>query len=179
MATKYVGFKSYLETGTFTPEFIHDYEYWCKRIYWAWKGLQTDFESFYEICWEALLSKIKEFDSSIATIQTFCISRINNEAWRMYMKNKNRKPEIDCDNEVIKNTLTFSEREDDVIHDIDDFILYCNSVGVSVNRNEMIKSYYDNSENPAMLAFTWWKATNDELKGVDDGFSKRRRRTAS
>ena len=71
---KYNGFASYLTTGTFTDEFIKDYKYWCKRIYGQWKGLQMEFDTFYETCWEALLTKINQFDPNRATIQTFCIN---------------------------------------------------------------------------------------------------------
>ena len=134
---KYTGFESYISTGTFTKEFIHDYEYWCKRIFNNW-NLFIEFDTFYSICWEALLTKINEFDPGIATIQTFCISRINNEAWRMYMKNKTRRPETDCNSPVIENTLeAFDEYE--LSDSIDDFVRYCSKLGVTVD----VKKFYE------------------------------------
>lgn len=153
--SKYTGFTSYLTTGTFTKEFIHDYEYWCKRIYFQWKKLTVDFESFYAICWEALLTKINEFDPSIATIQTFCISRINNEAWRLYMKVKGKKPEVDVDSDVVKNTVEYSESN--MNESLNEFESWCRSKGVSVNKDELYSDYIEGKESPGMLAYSWWK----------------------
>jgi hypothetical protein len=182
---KYNGFASYLTTGTFTKEFIADYEYWCKRIFWQWKGLQMEFDTFYETCWEALLTKIDEFDPKVATIQTFCISRINNEAWRRYMKIKNGKDnETDVDSDVLKNTLESNENIEEKERPFDDFIRYCNTMGIMVNKKELIREYYSYNENdsktsPVMLAYAWWRATNNEVGGRDDIFSKRKRQSLS
>lgn len=178
---KYNGFASYITTGTFTKEFIDDYEYWCKRIYWQWKGLQMEFDTFYETCWEALLTKIDQFDPKRATIQTFCISRINNEAWRRYMKIKDGKNnETDVDSDVLRNTLEANENVEEDQRPFDDFIRYCNTLGIIVNRDEFIKEYYsynekENPKSPAMLAYAWWRVTNKEVGGRDDIQTKRRR----
>lgn len=180
MANKYNGFASYLTTGTFTKEFITDYEYWCKRIYWQWKGLQMEFDTFYETCWEALLTKINEFDPKVATIQTFCISRINNEAWRRYMKIKNGKDnETDVDSEVLKNTLETEYDQTEEERPFDDFIRYCNTMGIIVNRKELIKEYYSNSESAPMLAYAWWRVNSKEIGGRYDIQSKRKRQNVS
>lgn len=177
MAEKHNGFASYLENHEFTSEFINDYKYWCKRIYYQWKKLATDFDTFYEHCWEALLTKINDFNPEIATIQTFCISRINNEAWRFYMKYQTRKIEIDTDNEVIQNTLTLPEY-DEWKDDLYDFQLYCNKMGVKVNLKELYEDYTEQKESAPMIAYAWWKAKNKEVVGRDD-ISKTRRRTVN
>ena len=171
---KYTGFESYLTTGTFTKEFIHDYEYWCKRIFFHWKKLAVDFDTFYETCWEALLSKIDMFDPSIATIQTFCISRINNEAWRFYMKYKTKRQEVDSDSDVIKNTLE-DEREDTLLI-LEEFERYCNSLGVTVNMKELYNDYIEQKDSAPIIAYAWWRANNKEVGGRND-ISKERRRT--
>lgn len=153
---KYTGFETYLTTGKFTPEFIRDYEYWSKRIYYQWKKLQVDFETFYATCWEALLTKINEFDPNIATIQTFCISRINNEAWRYYMKYKGRKSEADVDSEVVKNTVEYSEAE--TLKSMGEFESWCNQYGVEVNVAELYSDYIEGVENAPVITYAWWKA---------------------
>ena len=178
---KYNGFASYLTTGTFTDEFIKDYKYWCKRIYGQWKGLQMEFDTFYETCWEALLTKINQFDPNRATIQTFCISRINNEAWRAYMKIKSGHSESDIDSDVLKNTLESSDI--DIGEDsrpFDDFIRYCNTMGIIVDREALVKEYYSYNEkedkpSPVILAYAWWRVKNNEVRGRDDIQTKRRR----
>ena len=170
---KYTGFESYLVTGEFTKEFIHDYEYWCKRIFHNW-NLFIEFDTFYSICWEALLTKIDEFDPSIATIQTFCISRINNEAWRMYMKNKTRRPETDCNSPVIENTLeAYDELE--LKKSLHDFELYCNKLGVSIDIKKFLEDYTEEKDTAPVIAYTWWKASNREVGGRND-LSKTKRR---
>ena len=170
---KYSGFESYLLTGEFTPEFIHDFEYWAKRIFNNWK-LFIEFDTFYSICWEALLTRINEFDPKIATIQTFCISRINNEAWRQYMKNKTRKPEIDCDSPVVENTVETPDIYE-TIESIEDFERYCNKKGVTINIQEFYKDYTEEKYTAPVIAYTWWKAKNNEVGGRYD-IQKRKRR---
>ena len=171
---KHTGFQDYVTMGKFTPEFIHDYEYWCKRIFFKW-SLFTDFENFYQICWEALLDKINEFDPKIATIQTFCISRINNEAWRLYMKNKGRRPEIDCSDPVIQGDLV--AKDDLEIYEMfSDFIKYAEKYGISVNVKELYKDYSSNEETPAMVAFAAWRAKRKDIIGRND-LEKKRKKT--
>lgn len=177
MSTKYTGFQSYVTTGKFTPEFIHDFEYWCKRIFWNWKFYDMEFDTFYEICWEALLTKINEFDPKIATIQTFCISRINNEAWRTYMKNKAKKPEVDTEDDVIKNTLSAEEKETYYEY-LNDFVMYCNTQGVIVNKKELYADYIEEKDSAPMLAFAWWMAKNKEVGGRNDIQQRKRRANA-
>ena len=155
---KYHGFQDYVETGTFTPAFIKDFEYWSKKIFYHWK-LFVDFDWFYTQCWEALLSKIDEFDPAIATIQTFCISRINNEAWRTYMKWKSKKVEIDCDSEVMVNTLESGENHD-VFESLYSFSLYAKSMGIDVNLRQLYDEYTGKKETPAIIAYACWKNTN-------------------
>ncbi len=171
---KYSGFESYLTTGTFTPEFIEDYKYWCKRIYWQWKGLQMEFDTFYEICWEALLTKINEFNPKVATIQTFCISRVNNEAWRAYMKIKNRKPEQDCNSPVIENTVEAVDT-DEVMANINDFARYCNKKGVSIDIDAFYADYSEGKDTAPVIAYASWRAKNKEIGGMY-GFQKAKRR---
>ena len=177
---KYTGFESYIATGTFTREFIHDYEYWCKRIFFQWKKLDMDFDTFYETCWEALLKKINMFDPKIATIQTFCISRINNEAWRAYMayKAKKKRPEVDCNSELMENTLT--DDTEDPKQSLQLFVSYCNRMGVTVNFEELYNDYiqYDGKKVEAsapIIAYAWWRASNNEVGGRNDISKKRRR----
>lgn len=158
MQQKYTGFLSYLETKTFTPEFINDYNYWCKKIFNQW-SLFTDLENFTGRCWEALLSKINEFDPSIATIQTFCISRINNEAWRIYMKNKQRKPEVDSDDPVYQSDLSFISNYEQT-DEIQSFIQYANKRGVQVDEDELIADLTDNKITPTKIVWAWWKEHN-------------------
>ncbi len=152
---KYTGFSSYLVTHTITKEFVKDYEYWTKKIFYHWK-LFTDYENFQSICWEALLSKLPEFDPNIATIQTFCLSRINNEAWRFYMKTKSRKVEIDCENPVLQSEL-ISKDETNIHLLFDSFVRYASSLNVSVNINELYNEYKENKLSPAMIALASWK----------------------
>ena len=169
---KHTGFQDYLTTGKFTPEFIHDYEYWCKRIFFKW-SLFTDFENFYQICWEALLSKINEFDPSIATIQTFCISRINNEAWRLYMKNKGRAPEIDSDDPVIQGNLV-DRNTTELFEIFEDFRKYCNGYGIDVNIKNLYQEYSAGEETPALIAFASWRAKRKDIGGRNDIFKTKR-----
>lgn len=173
MADKHTGFQDYVDTGKFTPQFINDYQYWCKRIFRQW-SLFVDFDTFYSICWEALLSKINEFDPKIATIQTFCISRINNEAWRLYMKNKTRRPEIDSDSAVIANTLEATKVDNDLFEQFYSFQLYANSLGVQVDLKAFYDQYSSGQKTPAMIAFLSWRVHNKQLEGRND-LQKRQR----
>lgn len=152
---KYTGFSSYLITHTITKEFVKDYEYWTKKIFYHWK-LFTDYENFQSICWEALLSKLPEFDPNIATIQTFCLSRINNEAWRFYMKTKTKRIEIDCENPVLQSEL-ISKDETNIQLFFDGFIKYASRLNISVNIIELYNEYKENKMSPAMIAFASWK----------------------
>jgi hypothetical protein len=178
---KYNGFTSYVTTGTFTPEFIHDYKYWCWKIFKRWT-LFTDFDNFYSICWEALLTKIPEFDPKISQIQTFCISRINNEAWRLYMKNQASGREIDADDPVIQGEL-IARSETELFETFSDFERYANSLGVEVNLKELYAMYSeydkDSKVEPApLIAFAAWRAMRHDIGGRDD-IQKRKRRVAA
>ena len=173
---KYTGFESYLTERKFTPDFIHDYKYWSYKIFKRWT-LFIDFDTFYSKCWEALLEKINEFDPKIATIQTFCISRINNEAWRFYMKNKTRRPEIDSDSPVIKNTLEYEVDEKDRFEMFSDFVRYAESLGVKVNVKELYADYSEGKESAPMIAFATWRAMNNSVVGRND-ILKRKRQNA-
>ena len=173
---KYSGFTSYLTNHEFTPEFIHDYKYWCWKIYKRWT-LFTDFDNFYSICWEALLAKLPEFDPNISQIQTFCISRINNEAWRFYMKNKIKKQEIDCDDPVIQSDLV-AKCDTDIFEMFSDFERYANSLGVKVNLKELYKDYSEEKDSAPMIAFAAWRAMNKDVVGRND-ILKRKRRNSS
>lgn len=169
---KYSGFESYLENKTFTPSFCKDFEYWARKIFKNWT-LFIDFEDFYAKCWEALLEKINEFDPNIATIQTFCISRINNEAWRQYMKNKTIRPEVDSDDEVIQGDLV-AKNDDDELHRIFfDFVLYANQLGVQVNEEELYADYTECKDSPGMLAFAAWRGKNKEVGMRNDIFKRK------
>ena len=171
---KYFGFSSYVETGKITKEFITDFEYWTKKIFYHWK-LFTTYEEFQSICWEALLSKLPEFDPKIATIQTFCLSRINNECWRFYMKTKQKKTEIDCESPVLQADLIACEDNTPFII-FDDFVKYCKKMGVDVNVNELYDDYKEEKDTPGIIAFTAWRLKNREVDGSYD-FQKRRRIT--
>lgn len=171
---KYTGFEQYLEKHEFTPDFIHDYKYWCWKIFKRWT-LFIDFDTFYSRCWEALLEKINEFDSKIATIQTFCISRINNEAWRFYMKNKTARVEIDTENPVIQNTLTHNSNDIDNYEMFSDFERYANSLGVQVNVKELYADYTECKESAPMIAFAAWRAMNKDIGGRNDILKTKRR----
>lgn len=153
---KYHGFQDYVDTGTFTPEFIKDFEYWSRKIFYHWK-LFVDFDWFYTQCWEALLSKINDFDPNIATIQTFCISRINNEAWRTYMKWKTKRPEIDCDSEVMVNTLEAKGYDNEPFEDAWSFALYAERLGIRVDMESFMAEYTGKVETPAVIAYACWK----------------------
>ena len=168
---KYFGFTSYLETGKITPEFVKDYEYWTKKIFYHW-NLYTDYDIFQSICWEALLAKLPEFDPKIATIQTFCLSRINNEAWRMFMKLKSKKVEIDCESPVLQPDLVASEETNPVLF-FADFVRYAESLGVRVNVGELYNDYKEEIMSAPIIAFCAWKLKNNEVGGCRD-FSKRK-----
>ena len=143
------GFKEYLIYGKFTPAFIHDYDYWCKKIYKRWKYL-TEYEDFHAVCWEALLTKIDQFDPAIATIQTFCISRINNEALRIYMKNKQRRTEIDCEDPVIQSDLAYVEGTNEYLL-FEGFERYANSLGVKVDVKKLYEDYSEEKFTPPVI----------------------------
>jgi hypothetical protein len=157
---KYCGFSSYLVEHKITKEFITDYEYWTKKIFYHWK-LFTDYETFQSICWEALLSKLPEFDPEIATIQTFCLSRINNEAWRFYMKTKAKKIEIDCENPVLQSELVYKSGTN-VYFLFSDFVRYAKSMDIDVDVDELYKDYSEEKQSPPVLAFVAWKQYNNE-----------------
>lgn len=183
---KYSGFTSYLTTGTFTPEFVHDYKYWCWKIYKRWT-LYTDFDTFYSICWEALLKKIKEFNPKIATIQTFCISRINNEAMRIWTYNKTKvkqgRVEVDSDNPVIQGDLV-ARSETELFDMFHDFELYAATFGIKVNIPELYKLYTtykpeskikdkskqaeQKEESAPLIAFAAWRAMRKDVGGRTD-----------
>lgn len=157
---KYCGFTSYLEKKQITPEFINDFEYWTKKIFYHWK-LFTDYENFQSICWEALLSKLDEFDPGIATIQTFCLSRINNEAWRFYMKTKSRRPEVDCENPVISSSLV--AKDDSEVRTIfTDFLKYARKFGIDVNMEELYDDCREQKFTAPVLAYLSWKTMYDK-----------------
>jgi len=166
------GFKEYLIYKKFTPNFIHDFDYWCKKIYKRWKYL-TEYEDFHAICWEALLTKIDQFDPSIATIQTFCISRINNEALRIYMKNKQKRIEIDCDDPVLQDELKYEDGQNIYLL-FEGFVKYAQSLGVTVNVDKLFEDYTEEKYSPPVLAFISWKLENEGVGGRDD-ISKRKR----
>lgn len=177
--SKYSGFTSYLTNHEFTPEFIHDYKYWCWKIYKRWT-LFTDFDNFYSICWEALLAKLPEFDPKISQIQTFCISRITNEAWRFYMSNKtkSKRPEIDSDDPVIQSDLV-AKSDTELFEVFSDFERYANSLGVKVNLEELYKEYteYDDkseTESAPLIAFAAWRAMRKDVGGRNDIFKRKR-----
>lgn len=167
MEKKYTGFESYLTEHKFTDEFIHDYHYWAWKIFKRWT-LFIDFDTFYSQCWEALLEKINEFNPAIATIQTFCISRINNEAWRFYMKNKYAKAITDCDSPVIQNTVGYIPRETELYEMFSDFERYANSLGVEVNVDELYADYTEEKESAPMIAFAAWRMMHKAVGGRDD-----------
>ena len=152
---KYFGFASYMIEHKITNEFIKDYEYWTKKIFYHWK-LFTTYENFQSICWEALLTGLPNFDPNIATIQTFCLSRINNEAWRFYMKTKLKKIEIDYENPVLQSELVYKEGTD-VYFLFCDFVKYANSLGVEVNIEELYKDYSEEKWTAPVIAFVAWK----------------------
>lgn len=152
---KYFGFASYLSEHKITKEFIKDYEYWTKKIFYHWK-LFTTYENFQSICWEALLSKLPEFDPEIATIQTFCLSRINNEAWRFYMKTKSKRIEIDCENPVLQADLVYKPGTE-VYLLFSDFVRYCNKMDVEVDVDELYKDYSEEKYTAPLIAFVAWK----------------------
>ena len=171
---KYFGFASYLETGTITEEFITDFEYWTRKIFFHWNLYNANIDDFQAVCWEALLSKLPEFNPAIATIQTLCISRINNECWRAYMKNKNAKVEIDCENPVLQSDLI--EREDLSPYLLFyNFVRYCNRFGVEVDVDELYNDYKEGVDSPGMLAYASWQMKNNEVEGRNDISKKRRR----
>ena len=147
---KYTGFLDYVKYGEFTENFIKDFEYWAKKIFKRWT-LFIDFDEFYSNCWYALCSKIHEFDSNIATIQTFCISRINNEAWRQYQKNKQAHIVSDIEDPVIFNQC-FCENENDFL--FYDFLNYLKSYDVDISN---IKSIEDLSYPYQVLYARWVK----------------------
>lgn len=169
---EYTGWASYLTEHKITPEFVKDFDYWIWKIFYHWK-LFMDFEEFKSNCWEALLSKLPEFDPEIATIQTFCLSRINNECWRAYMKIKQRKPEITCDDPVLQPQLIAAEPESEYFM-FEDFVKYANSMGVCVNVDELYCDLKEEKKTPPVIAFVAWKLKNKELEGRDD-FPKGRR----
>lgn len=168
------GFTSYLTEGKITDEFINDFEYWTKKIFYHWK-LFTTYEEFQSICWEALLTKLPEFDSSIATIQTFCLSRINNEAMRFYMKTKtnSKYPEITCDDPVLQKDLVYKSGEDPYLL-FNDFVRYAAYYGISVNIDELYNDYKEEKYTAPMIAYLSWRLKNKELGGYY-GISKRKR----
>ena len=157
---KYFGFSSYLIEGKITKDFIKDYEYWITKIFYHWK-LFVDFETFKSICWEALLSKLPEFDPNIATIQTFCLSRINNEAWRMFTKLKSKKVEIDCESPVLQSELVARD-ESNPYFIFEGFVKYANSLGVEVNVDELYDDYKEEKWTPGMIAFSAWKVKENK-----------------
>lgn len=170
---KYFGFASYLTEGKITKEFVTDYEYWTKKIFYHWK-LFTTYEEFQSICWEALLSKLPEFDPKIATIQTFCLSRINNECWRYYMKTKQKRIEIDCEDPVLQPNLIANEETNPFLL-FNDFVGYANSMGVEVNIKELYDDYKEGKNSPGMIAFASWSLKNKTVEGSNDFQSKKKR----
>ena len=168
---KYFGFASYLEKHEITPEFVKDYEYWTKKIFYHW-NLYTDYDIFQSVCWEALLTKLPEFDPNIATIQTFCLSRINNEAWRMFMKLKSKKVEIDCESPVLQPDLVAKSETNPSLLFLD-FVRYAERLGVKVNVDELYDDYKEEKWTAPVIAFCAWKLRNNEVGG-GNGFSKRK-----
>lgn len=158
---KYNGFASYLEKKEITPEFITDFEYWCKKMFKRWT-LFVDFEEFYSQCWESLMERLPNFDPKIATIQTLCISTANNECWRIYMKNKIRiaHPEDDIDDPVINSNIKCKETE------CASFLELFNEfkrLGIQADLDMIKKEYYNDSLIGKCLA---WKKLKMEKRAV-------------
>lgn len=152
---KYFGFASYLEEHKITPEFVKDFDYWIKKIFYHWK-LYVDYDTFRSVCWEALLTKLPEFDPNIATIQTFCLSRINNEAWRMFTKLRSKRVEIDCESPVLQSDL-IARSETSPYMIFNGFIKYARDMGVEVNMNELYNDYKEERWSPGMIAYLAWE----------------------
>lgn len=155
---KYNGFSSYLETGEITPEFIGDFQYWCRKIFNRWT-LFTPFEDFYSQCWEALMERLPKFDPKIATIQTLCISTANNECWRIYMKNKIKlsHPEDDIDDPVVNSNIKHEVSWDVCLALQDDF----NNLGIEIDLETIRKEYNNDSFFGKCLM---WRKMKDERK---------------
>ena len=90
------------------------------------------------------------------------------------MKNKTRKPEIDCDSPVVENTVETPDIYE-AIESIEDFERYCNKKGVTINIQEFYKDYTEEKYTAPVIAYTWWKAKNNEVGGRYD-IQKRKRR---
>ena len=167
---KYTGFAAYAETGEFTPEFFSDFEYWCKRIYKGWKFL-TEFDDFYSICWEALLRQLPEFDPSISKIQTFCISRISNEAWRLYMKNKSgsNRQTNDIDEPEIQSMM-ISAYVPTECENLISFTQHCHNMGIGLNADELREQVIEYDKNgkisSAVIAYLYWKSCQGRNKNM-------------
>ena len=117
------------------------------------------------------VTKINEFDPSISKIQTFCISRINNEAWRAWMKIKNHTPEQDCNSPVVENTVE-AINTDEVMDSINDFARYCNKKGVSIDIDKFYKDYTEYTDkkeySAPLIVYAWWRGKNREVGGRYD-----------
>lgn len=154
--TEHTGFLQYQETGTITKEFINDFNYWCRRTFRYWT-LFIDYDEFNSICWTALLERLPKFDPAIATIQTYCISTINNEAWRRYTKNKGVKHECDCDDTVVQNMLY---NVDDHCSKLQYYIECAKHLGIDVDREALQLAYQEQCPGVFVKALDWWLASH-------------------
>lgn len=160
METKktYNGFASYLTTGEITKEFVTDFEWWARKYFRQWT-LFMEWDDFYAQCWEALMEGLPSFDPKVATIQTFCISRISNECWRIYMGNKTKKAENDIDDPSVNCNIQSVETTNvDVPHDVyfNTFSEYAYNLGVKVDINKLYADYVEGNITDAVKTFSWW-----------------------
>lgn len=149
---KYFGFAHYAETGKIDSDFIHDFNYWIGVVYHRW-SLFIEYDDFYSICWTALMARLPLFDPKIATIQTYCISTINNEAWRRYMKNKATRPECDCDDEVVATKLY---TEVDNIKKFQTYIEQAKSLNIKVEEDWLEMKYQKQDDDIFTSTLNWW-----------------------
>ena len=75
------------------------------------------------------------------------------------MKKKTRKPEVDVDSDVMKNTLEYTSRE--TMRSLGEFESYCNGMGVEVNMKELYSQYIQGNETAPVIAYAWWKANSE------------------
>lgn len=149
----YTGFASYLVEHKITKEFIGDFDYWAKKLFRQWT-LFMPYEDFLSQCWEKLMEGLPTFDPEKATIQTFCISRINNECWRIYMKNKSLHAEDDIDDPVVNRDIESRESFD--VSYFNEYARHCLSLGINVNLQDLYSDYIEGYESDVVKCFCWW-----------------------
>jgi hypothetical protein len=155
------GFKTYLDSGEFTAEFLSDVDAMITKVYRHW-SLYEDEDEFRGFCMEKLVRAMKTYEDGgreIGPLSTYLFQVITNEARRVYSKHK----KMTCyDISVAEYEPMWGVVPDD--ESDTDFVLrsrLCSFAqrafvaGVFVDQGKVYKNYRYGFDTPVVRAFKW------------------------